>query len=93
MAKRNDLQAVSWLLRRGADPNARWAHWDAEVTPLHLAASRGHAEVVQAVCSRPAPIRVCDSKHDGTPLDWARHFGQATGRCRILEAHAIDNGR
>ena len=41
MAKRNDLAAVRWLLANGADPNGRWAHWDAEVTPLHLAASQG----------------------------------------------------
>jgi ankyrin repeat protein len=38
MVKRNDTAAVTWLLDHGADPSARWAHWDAEVTPLHLAA-------------------------------------------------------
>ena len=47
MAKRNDVDAVMWLLAHGADPNAKWAHRDSEVTPLHLAASQGHAEVVR----------------------------------------------
>src|SRR5262249_10217806 len=36
MAKRGHSAAVKWLLAHGADPNARWAHWDADVTPLHL---------------------------------------------------------
>ena len=90
MAKRNDLQAVIWLLRRGADPNGRWAHWDAEVTPLHLAASRGHIEIVRRLLAAGADVRVCDSKHDGTPLDWARHFGQP-GVVELLEAHGSDN--
>jgi len=32
MAKRGDLRAVKWLLDNGADANARWSHWDADVT-------------------------------------------------------------
>ena len=55
-AKRGDAAAVRWLLERGADPNARWGHWDAEVTPLHLAAAR----VTSRSCARcwtRAPIR------------------------------------
>ena len=57
MAKRNDVAAVRWLLANGADPNERWAHWDADVTPLHLAASQGHAEVVRAAPRGAVRIR------------------------------------
>jgi ankyrin repeat protein len=37
MAKRGDAAAVKWLLDHNLDPDARWSHWDAEVTSLHLA--------------------------------------------------------
>ena len=47
LAKRGDERGVHWLLAHGANPNARWSHWDAEVTPLHLAAAQGHVEVVR----------------------------------------------
>ena len=42
LSKRGDATAVKWLLEHGADPNALWSHWDADVTPLHLAAAQGH---------------------------------------------------
>lgn len=54
MAKRNAVAGVKWLLDHDADPNARWSHWDAELTPLHLAASQGHAEVVRLLLSAGA---------------------------------------
>ena len=52
--------AVQWLLDRGADPNARWSHWDSEVTPLHLAVLGGHPEIVRLLVGargRPASPR------------------------------------
>jgi ankyrin repeat protein len=71
MAKRDDREAVTWLLDRGADPNALWAHWDANVTPLHLAALHGHAETVELLLQRGADRHVHDSKHDSDPAGWA----------------------
>ena len=56
MAKRGDVQGVKWLLDHGADPSARWNHWGAEVTPLHLAAMQGHADVARRF-SHPAPTQ------------------------------------
>lgn len=86
MAKRNQGAAVQWLLDHGADPNARWSHWDAEVTPLHLAASQGHAEIVRLLLQAGADPRIRDSKHDSDPIGWAYHFGQRE-IAKLLEAH------
>jgi ankyrin repeat protein len=85
MAKRNDVPAVRWLLERGADPNARWAHWDAEVTPLHMAAWGGGEEVARLLLAAGADPSIRDSKHHGDALDWAEHFGRAEIR-RLLPA-------
>lgn len=76
MAKRNDVAAVKWLLEQGANPNARWAHWDAVVTPLHLASSQGHAEVVRLLLAAGADPSIRDSKHDSDPVGWATFFRQ-----------------
>jgi ankyrin repeat protein len=92
LAKRGDARAVAWLLDRGADPNARWSHWDAEVTPLHLSAAQGHAEVVRLLLAAGADPRIRDSKHDGDARGWAEH-GRVPQAARwrevvaILEAH------
>jgi ankyrin repeat protein len=76
VAKRGDLAATRWLLEHSADPNARWGHWDADVTPLHLAAAHGHAPVVRLLLDAGADPSIRDSKHDADPLDWAEHFGR-----------------
>ena len=73
LAKRGDARAVRWLLGRGADPNARWGHWDAELTPLHLAAAQGHAEVVRLLLGAGADPSIRDSKHDGDAAGWAQY--------------------
>jgi len=77
LAKRGDVRAVRWMLDHGADPNARWAHWDAAVTPLHLAAWQGHAEVVELLLAAGADPTIRDSKHNGDALGWAEHGGHA----------------
>jgi ankyrin repeat protein len=66
---------VRWLLEQGADPNDRWSHWDAEVTPLHLAAAQGHAEMVRLLLAAGADPSIRDSKHDGDAVGWAE-FGR-----------------
>jgi ankyrin repeat protein len=93
LAKRGDAGAVRWLLDHGADPNARWSHWDAEVTPLHLAAAQGHAEIVRMLLAAGADPSIRDSKHGGDALGWAES-GRVPPAPRwrdivqILEAHA-----
>jgi len=77
---------VQWLLDRGADVNGRWPHWDAEVTPLHLAASHGDAETVRVLLAAGADPSIRDSKHGGDALGWAEHFERAD-IVEILKAH------
>jgi hypothetical protein len=74
MAKRNDTAALEWLLDHGADVNGRWGHWDAGVTPLHLAASQGHLEAARLLLAAGADSTVRDSKHDSDALGWASFF-------------------
>lgn len=76
MAKRNDAAAVGWLLDHGADPNARWAHWDADVTPLHLASLGGHLQIVHLLLAAGADPTIRDTKHDSNAIGWAEHFQQ-----------------
>jgi ankyrin repeat protein len=73
LAKRGDVRGVRWLIDYGADPNARWGHWDAEVTPLHLAAAQGHADVVRLLLTAGADPSIRDSKHDGDAIGWAEY--------------------
>jgi ankyrin repeat protein len=89
MVKRNAVAAVKWLLDHGADANARWAHWDTEATPLHLAASQGHAQVVRMLLAAGADPAIRDSKHDSDAIGWAHYFGQPE-IVQILEAHGIN---
>ena len=86
MAKRNDVRAVRWLLANGADPNARWSHWGAEVTPLHLAVLGDHAEVASRLLDAGADPSIRDSMHDSDALGWAEHFGHGE-IVRILRIH------
>jgi ankyrin repeat protein len=77
MAKRNDGAAVRWLLERGANPSGVWAHWDADVTPLHLAAMQGHAAIARMLLDAGADATIRDSKHDADPRGWAEFFQKA----------------
>lgn len=74
MAKRNNLAAMKWLLDRGADPDLLWSHWDARVTPLHLAVLGGHEEAVRVLLEAGANPRIRDSKHDSDAIGWATFF-------------------
>lgn len=76
MAKRNDERAAKWLLDHGADPNARWAHWDSEVTSLHLAILGDHAPMVRLLLNAGADQTIRDSKHNGDALGWADFFNR-----------------
>ncbi len=87
MARRDDVDAVKWLLDRGADPNALWAHWDSNLTPLHLAVLGGHTDVVRVLVDAGADPHIRDSKHDSDAIGWAEFFKRAD-LVEILERHA-----
>jgi ankyrin repeat protein len=87
MAKRGDAPAVQWLLDHGVDPNAGWNHWDAEVTPLHLAVMGNHPAVVLLLLKAGANPRLRDSKHDSDAIGWAEFF-QRHELVRVLRAAA-----
>lgn len=74
LAKRGDAEAVRWLLGRGADPDAVWRHFGADVTALHLAAMGGHEEVAQVLLAAGADPTIRDSVHNSDALGWAKHF-------------------
>ena len=73
-AKRGDAPAVRWLLDHGALPNGLWPHWDANVTPLHMAVLGGHAEIVGILRDAGADPTIEDSKHHSGALGWAEFF-------------------
>jgi ankyrin repeat protein len=87
LAKRGDASGVRWLLEHGADPNARWMHWDAEVTALHLTAFSGSVDVARLLLTAGADPTIRDGKHESDAIGWAEHFGRVELR-RLLEAGA-----
>lgn len=91
LAKRGDATALGWLLDHGADPNARWMHWDAEVTALHLTALSGSVECARLLLASGADPHIRDDKHDGDATGWAEHFGRVELR-RLLESSAPSPG-
>jgi ankyrin repeat protein len=76
IAKRGEAASVAWLVAHGADPNARWAHWDSGVTPLHLAILANHPRVVRALLDAGSDPSITDTKHDSDALGWAEFLGR-----------------
>jgi ankyrin repeat protein len=74
LSKRGDAVAVEWLLKQGAHPNALWAHWDSDVTALHLAVMQNRIEIARLLLSAGADPRIHDSKHDANAINWAHFF-------------------
>ena len=43
------------------------------MTPLHLAAAQGHADVVRMLLAAGADPAIRDSKHDNDAIGWAEY--------------------
>ena len=88
MAKRGHVVAVKWLLANGADPNAMWTHWDADVTPLHLAVLGNHPDTRARAAGRRR-----QSRHQGFQTrqrcDWLGRIFQAAGARRFVVAVVV----
>lgn len=68
-----DIAALRQLIASGADPNS--TDYDGR-TPLHLACTAGHQNVVEFLLRRSADVNITD--HSGnTPLDCAQRAGHA----------------
>ena len=77
VSKRGDALGVQWLLERGADPNALWAHWDSTLTALHLAVLQDHADIARLLVDAGAATDIRDTKHDSDAVGWAEFFNRS----------------
>nr|XP_043616240.1 integrin-linked protein kinase 1-like [Erigeron canadensis] len=81
-ASRGDRVGLNLMLREGISPNVQ--DYD-DRTALHLAASEGHASIVELLLHYKADVNLDDRWHR-TPLTDARLYGHRD-ICRILEVN------
>jgi ankyrin repeat protein len=79
MAKSGNTAAVKWLLEHGADPNARWNHWNDSLTSLHLAVLGNHPDATRVLLAAGADPSIRDTEHHSDALGWAQFFLQHRG--------------
>lgn len=73
--RKGDAAAVTAILDKGADVNARYRYG---MTALFKAAERGHTEVVKILLDRGVDATVKDTFYNATAMTWAldnKHFG------------------
>jgi hypothetical protein len=66
--RQGDVAAVTALLDKGADVNARFRYGS---TALFKAAERGHADVIKVLIARGADVTVKDTFYGATAMYWA----------------------
>ncbi len=84
-AKRGDAAAVTALLAKGVDVNARTTYG---ATALAFASDKGQVEVVKVLLRHNANVNTRDSFYNATPLTWALDRGHAEIVRALLEAGA-----
>src|SRR5262245_33116784 len=70
--RKGDLAAVTALLDKGADVNAKFRYG---ATALFKAAERGHTEIVKLLLARGADVTVKDTFYGATAMSWALSNG------------------
>lgn len=68
------VEAAEYLLDHGAHINRQPSGFDGRGTPLHWAASKKSAQMVEFLVERGADLSAIDPKYRATPLGWAEHF-------------------
>lgn len=87
--RKGDVPAVTALLDKGADVNAKFRYGS---TALFKAAERGHTDVVKLLLARGADVTVKDTFYGANAMSWAlqnKHFDAALA---ILEKDAESVG-
>ncbi len=82
------VEAATWLLDHGADPDLRHGFGGEEhgvdAVAMHLAAQHNAIGCLELLLDRSADWTVVDGLHGGTPLGWAE-FGGATEAVELLK--------
>ncbi len=79
---------VSWLIDRGADPDARSTDRGSHDTCLHSAAWNGDLAMVELLLARGAdPLLIDDENHE-TPAGWAEVSARVTNKASCAEVAA-----
>lgn len=87
-AERNDIAKAKKMISKGADVNIR--NPGSGVTPLGVAAERGHDEIVTMLLKAKADVHLMT--YDGmTPLQIAAQFGRTTTIKMLIAANANVN--
>ncbi len=80
--RKGDLAAVTALLDKGADVNAKFRYG---ATALFKAAERGHTEIVKLLLARGADVKVKDTFYGATAMTWALSNGHVETVRALLE--------
>ncbi len=67
-----------------------YKHIGRRCTPLHAAASHDQVEVIRLLLDRGADPDTREPTHDGTSLDWARHFGREAAAAMLAPRTRTD---
>ena len=85
--RKGDAAAVTSLLDRGADVNAKFRYG---ATALFKAAERGNAEVTRILLARGADVKVKDTFYQATAMTWALN-GKHVQIVRLLLEKSTDD--
>jgi len=83
----NHIDAVRFLLEKGAQIDAIPPGFDYSGTGLHYAALNGHQAMVEFLIEQGANVNIKDTKVGGTPAGWAEYGGHADLKDYLEKTH------